>query len=226
MSTAQLILEWAKLLLQWQILAAGLAVIAMFLWKEQIRSVIQAIAERGGKITAGPVSGEIGARAGEGAMPIADAPPASDKSMDNEAQRRTLDRLALRFDDLVARSSKARSAFVEEIRRDYRSGWTWDFLKGALEASRMSTRFCAASLIVSVVGELDPMPIAHLLSRESSSLVRYRLVESLMYWATSSVSSSESRASVLDALRDHVEENVYVEERVDNLIRLLRPDYR
>lgn len=224
MTTAELILEWAKLLLQWQVLAAVLALVAMFLWKEGVRGLIQAIAERGGKVTAGPVSGEIAAAAGEGAMPIAEPPQASDNSLDDETQRRILDRLALVFDDLVGRA-KVRSAFVEETRRDYANGWTWDFLDGALGASRMSARFCAASLLTTVVREFDPVRLAYLLSRESSSLVRYRLVEALMYWATSSISDDKSRTSVLDAMRDHVEENAIVEEKFDSLIRLLRSDY-
>ena len=217
MTRAELILEWARLLLQGQVLAAVLVAVAMFVWREPIRQLIRAMAERGFSFTSGSFSGELAAGAGEGATPVPELPPTSGQAGEESVQSERLKGLALDFTDIVREGPEARSAFARRVRREHGEGWSWSFLEGVLGHPRMTVRFCAASLLVAVAHELDPAQVAAALSRESSSLVRFRLVEALEYWASSPGASGGARERVLEVLRHHSEENAFVGSRLGKL---------
>lgn len=215
MTEEELILEWARLLLQGQVLAAVLVAVGMFVWREPIRELIHAIAERGFRFTTGSFAGELAAGAGEGAMPVAESSRVGGEAVAESEQSSRLKELALQLTDVIRDGPSARSAFVRQIRREHGTGWSWAFLERMLGHQRMTMRFCAASLLVSI--QMKPSRVAQLLSRESSSLVRFRLVEALRHWASSPGATEEEHQAVLALLREYTEENAYVRRSLSRL---------
>lgn len=226
LTTHEIILKWVELLLQGQVLAFILGLVAFLFWKDELAGLIKAIAQKGGKFSAGPVSGEIGAGAQEGAMPINSnnskgSGGVSETLLSDPHQFKLLQRLALRFEDISRQGANKRSLFVDDIRREYSTGWTWESLYKSFENESQYIRFCAAALLTTKDVKFDPVSVSGLLQRESSSLVRFRLVESLLYWATSPGISEELKYKVRNIVRKHAEENTYVAEKVYELIKIL-----
>ncbi|NKC10763.1 MAG: hypothetical protein GKR94_00715 [Gammaproteobacteria bacterium] len=226
MSISELIFQWAGLLLQGQVLAAVAGVIALLVFRNEVKLLLTALAERGGKFSAGPVSGELSAGTGEGSAPISQPPLAQEYARPESEQQQELERLAQRMEDIMSSGSKARSSLVDDIRKEHGAGWSWDVLSKSLATGRLSTRICAAALLTSIPAKMDAAAVAGRIVSDSSSLVRYRLLEALSYWLTTSVPDEHSSAAVLEVLRDYFEENPFVQRKQREALRLLRGHVR
>ncbi len=219
MTRHELVLKWAEILLEGQVLIFILALSAFFIWKKEISQLIKAISENGGKFSAGPVSGEINAGPQEGAMPISsnDSSEEPKNILPKEKQLKLLQRITLRFKDISPQGPNARSKYVDKIRSEYSEGWSWDFLSELLEHESMYMKFCAATLLTTKNVNINATKIANIVTNESSSLVRFRLVEALLYWSTSKQALKDEKKTVSQIISKHVEENQYVQNKINEL---------
>lgn len=225
MSTVDNAFRWVELLLQVQVLATIFGLIAVIVWRKQIGALIQAIADRGGSFSTGLISGEIVAGPDEGAPPVhtsaGEEMPLPETRPDEE-QDRLLHRIAIEFEDIISKGPAERSRFVQRIRNEYGDVWSWDFLRSKLDSDSLYIRFSAAAVLRISTDEHEPMMVAERVLRESSSLVRYRLVEVLLEWATSPVARDHSTTiAVRNTLSNHFEENVYVARKAEQLLQVL-----
>jgi hypothetical protein len=218
MTTAEIILKWAELALQGQVLAFALVIIGFVLWKKEIARLISAIAERGGKFKAGPVSGEISAGLEDETKLVEPR-----KSIKQKPETQPVDQekeiylLASKFDAIKHAGAGLRSSFVEKLRRDQANKIDWEILKGSLNNNNQSIRFVASSLLANCVYELDAEHIANKLIQESSSLVRYRYLDALASWLKTSKAILNEVSIVGEKLSVHEEENIYVAEKLNKL---------
>lgn len=222
MEKSEIILKWAELILQGQVLAFFLALLGFLLWKKEISNLINAIATRGGKFTAGPVSGEIAASLADETKPSQPQTTSKQKTdKPQQEQENEIHQLALKFDLVKHEGPAARRSFVETLRKNQSNNFEWNVLKGFLDHEIQSVRFVASSLLTNCAYEIDAIYISKKLSLESSSLVRYRYLDSISSWLTTENATRDKITAVGEKLSIHEEENIYVAKKLESLKNLI-----
>lgn len=220
MSCSELILKWAEVLLQWQVLAFILALSIFIYLRKEISSIMRVIEKRGIKISSVTLSGEKSASK-------EDYIDLNNISLSSETPENiTLDKQKIKFKELsekfnILRKNGAisRSKFVKEIKNNNENIFSWDFLKEKISSNNQSERFVASSLLTTTLYEIDPIYLSKHFLHEPSSLVRYRLIETILLWLKTSKATGNILSDILTKLESYEEENDVVNDLILDLKR-------